>query len=85
MAKFTFMPDADGFIDPPLNKYSYIQKRGAKRSHLVPDVYPDHYTLCGFSDPAQTTDFGPIPDIPFTVCPSCARIALLKEAKEGGA
>jgi hypothetical protein len=22
---------------------------------------------------------------PFTICPSCARLALLKEAKEGGA
>lgn len=83
MAKFTFMPDDDGFIEAPFYEYTYIQKRGAKRSHLVTD--PSGDTLCGFSFPGYTTSFSPTPGYPFTICPSCARLALLKEAKEGGA
>lgn len=84
MSKFTFMPDDDGFIEAPFYKYTYIQKRGAKRSHLVENV-PYGDTLCGFRKGYDTTSFDPTPGHPFTVCPKCARLALLKEAKEGGA
>ena len=82
MSKFTFMPDDDGFIEAPFYEYTYIQFRGAKRSHLVKDPYGD--ARCGFRESYETTDFVPIPGTPFTVCPKCARLALLKEAKEGG-
>jgi hypothetical protein len=83
MAKFTFMPDDDGFIEAPFYEYTYLQSRGAKRSHLVEDPYGD--ALCGFRERWNTTSFNPTPGYPFTVCPKCARLALLKEAKEGGA
>ena len=84
MAKFTFMPDVDGCIDLPFEKYLFRQKMGSSRSHLVPGPYASASTLCGFSAPGETTDMGAPPGYPFAVCPKCARIALSREAQKGG-